>query len=423
MAPLLPCQRLEGRGPVPSERAPGARFRTAGAVLVAGVGALAFAARPGDVAAQVPPLLPWLLVAWGGMVAALRPAWPGVRALLVAAVAVRALVALRAPLLSDDVWRYVWEGRVWLAGFHPFVLPPDAPELAGLRDEGWARVNHRSVSSIYPPLAQAGFVALAGAGVKGWQVAMGLADVGTAWLLHRRRPAAGWLWALCPLPVIETASSGHLEGAGVLLLVAALAGSPGAAWAGAMVKLLPGVLLVPLLGARPWRWAGVLVATAAVSAPLLLAGDGAWRGFETYRATWAYNGSVYPLVRLGLDEAPARALLQAVGAAVVGTVLVRSRDPGRVALWTTGAFVALSPTVHPWYVLWPWAAALWNGARAWTVAAVLVPLAYVVLWTYDGVSRWEEPVWTRWAIWAPFYLALAAEGWRRLTLPGPAPVH
>lgn len=421
MAPLLRCQRLEPGSASPATAPPG---RAVAATLVAVLGAALVALRPGGAAAEAHPALPALLVAWGLGVVALRPAWTEVRALLAAALLVRVILALREPFLSDDVYRYVWEGRVWLAGHHPFASPPDAPELAALRDEVWARVNHRGVSSIYPPLAQALFVALAGLGAKGWQVAMGLADVGTAWLLFRRRPAAGWLWALCPLPALEAASSGHLEGVGVLLLVAALGGSVAAGWAGAMVKLLPGVVLVPLVGRRPRTWALLGLATVGAALPLALAGPAVLRGFETYRATWAYNGSAYPLARLVLDEGAARGLLQAMGAAVVATVLLRSRDPGRVALWTTGAFVLLSPTVHPWYVLWPWAAALWNGSRAWTVAAVLVPVAYVVLWTYDpAVSRWEEPLWTRWLVWTPTVLALAAEAFHRLTRANPAPVH
>lgn len=421
MALILTCQR-PGTGSASRTTAPACR--AVGATLVALLGAASVGLRPGEAAAEAHPALPALLVAWGLGVVALRPAWTDLRALLAAALLVRAVLALREPFLSDDVYRYVWEGRVWRAGYHPFTFPPDAPELAPLRDEVWARVNHRGVSSLYPPLAQALFVALAGLGVRGWQVAMGLADVGTAWLLFRRRPAAGWLWALCPLPALETASSGHLEGVGVLLLVAALGGSVAAAWAGAMVKLLPGVLLVPLVGRRPRTWALLGLATAAVTLPLARAGPALLRGFETYRRTWAYNGSAYPLARLVIDEGTARGLLQAIGAAVVATALLRSRDPGRVALWTSGAFVLLSPTVHPWYVLWPWAAALWNGSRAWTVAAVLVPVAYTVLWTYDpAVSRWEEPLWTRWVIWTPTVLALAAEAFHRLTRANPAPVH
>lgn len=365
-----------------------------------------------------------VMVLWGVVVVAALPAQPARRGLLWVALALRALLLFSPPTLSDDVFRYVWEGQVWRAGFHPFVYPPDDPALAALRGPIWEQVNHRGVSSIYPPLAQGLFVLLNSGGTFAWKLMMGLADVGTALLLARRDLRAGWLWALLPLTVVESAGSGHLEGVGVLCLVAALGGRAWAAWAGAMIKLLPGFLMFPLVGRSGRAWAGWVGLSALVSLPLLTAGPALLRGFETYRQTWAYNASIYSLVGLLLPEATTRLLLQLVGAALSGWILVRSRDPGRVALWTTSAFVVLSPTVHPWYVLWPLAAGLWGGVGAWTWLAALMPLSYLVLDSYNPeTSTWVEPLWTRPVIYLPFYALLLIEGWRRWTRPGPWPVH
>lgn len=322
------------------------------------------------------------------------------------AAAVRLPLLLCAPTLSDDAWRYVWEGEVWRAGFSPFVHAPDDPVLAHLRSDVWAHVNHRSVPTVYPPLAQALFALLAPGGVFAWRVFSALCDIGTASLLARRDRAAGLLWALLPLPALETAVSGHLEGPGLLLVVLALGGRGWAAWAATLVKLLPGVLLW-----RRWGWAALAVAAClVVMRP---------EGLDTYQAKWAYNASLFALL-----EPLGRPVVQALGAAIVGGILWRSRDPARVALWTFGAFVALSPVVHPWYVLWPLAVALWTGSRAWVVLATLVPFSYVVLATYDPASSaWTEPLWARWVVYPPFYAALIAEGWARWTRPGPWPVH
>jgi len=53
---------------------------------------------------------------------------------LTAAVAMRALTLAAPPLLSSDIYRYVWDGRVQLAGINPYRYLPDAPELSFLRD-------------------------------------------------------------------------------------------------------------------------------------------------------------------------------------------------------------------------------------------------------------------------------------------------
>lgn len=367
---------------------------------LAGAAALAAATDPRALAAPIATV--WglaVLLAWRRGALPPGPIWAW-------ALAVRLPLLLCAPTLSDDVWRYVWEGEVWRAGFSPFAHAPDDPALAHLRDAAWANVNHRAVPSVYPPLAQALFVLLAPGGVLAWRLFSAACDVGTSAVLGRRDPAAGLLWALLPLPALETAVSGHLEGPGVLLLVLALGGRAWAAAAATLVKLLPAVLLW-----RRWGWATLVAAACLV----VMRTD----GLDTYQATWAYNASLFAILA-PLGRLP----VQALGATVVAAILWRSNDPGRIALWTFGAFVALSPVVHPWYVLWPLAAALWNGARAWALLAALIPLSYVVLATYDpATSTWTEPTWVRWVVYPPFYVALAAEGWRRMTRAGPAPVH
>lgn len=373
-----------------------------------------------------PVLVALALVAWGLVVAWAvlgEPAPPADRARttrdltrLVALAAMIRVPFLRwPPTLSDDVFRYVWEGRVWLAGYSPFAHAPNDPALTFLRDEAWKGVNHPEVSSIYPPLAQLLFVVLSGFGVAGFKLAMAAADCGTAALLWRRDPRAGWLWALLPLPAVESAANGHLEAAGAFLVVLALGGSDLAAWAGAMLKVLPGVLL---LRSQPRTLLMYGALSAAAFAPLLHAGF--TRGFAAYEANWSFNAGVYSVLAWLLDDGLlARRLLLGVGVAVVLLALLGIRDRACLALWTFGTFVVLSPTVHPWYVLWPLVVALWLGVRAWVWFAALVPLAYLVLATVDPFGAWHERVWVRVVEWGPFGVLLVREGWARFSRPGP----
>ena len=61
------------------------------------------------------------------------------------------------PTLSDDIYRYLWDGRVQLAGVNPYAYAPDAPELMRLRTDEFASINHPSIPTIYPPLTQLAF--------------------------------------------------------------------------------------------------------------------------------------------------------------------------------------------------------------------------------------------------------------------------
>jgi hypothetical protein len=70
---------------------------------------------------------------------------------------------LFVPRTSDDAYRYIWDGRVLLAGIDPYHFVPLDPELAHLRDplhfpEGEAPlINRPGVPTIYPPIAQLWF--------------------------------------------------------------------------------------------------------------------------------------------------------------------------------------------------------------------------------------------------------------------------
>ncbi len=332
-----------------------------------------------------------------------------------------AALAVRLPLLrwpaelSDDVFRYVWEGRVWRAGFSPFAHAPDADALAPLRDATWAQVNHRAVSSIYPPLAQAWFWLLAPLGPLGFRVAAMLADVLTATVLAQRDDRAGWAWALLPLPAIESAANGHLEALGCLLVALTLAGWRGAGLAAALVKLLPAVMLLREPPRRALLWAAL---GALAFLPML--GPGLLRGLATYGEHWSFNGSAWPLLSwLTGDGALARQLLFGVGAGVSLLAATSRARPPELMLIVSGAFVLLSPTVHPWYTLWPLLPALWLRERAFVLLAALVPLAYVVLTTDTMHGGWREWPLTRWLIWTPVYALLVADAWRRFTRAGP----
>ncbi len=58
------------------------------------------------------------------------------------------------PTLSDDIYRYLWDGRVQMAGINPYNYPPNDANLAHLKTEDWEGINHKHIRTIYPPLAQ-----------------------------------------------------------------------------------------------------------------------------------------------------------------------------------------------------------------------------------------------------------------------------
>ena len=79
------------------------------------------------------------------------------------ALAMRLLTLTAPPVLSSDIYRYVWDGRVQLAGVNPYRYMPSADELAFLRDDAvYSHINRGDYAhSVYPPAAQAIFAVAA----------------------------------------------------------------------------------------------------------------------------------------------------------------------------------------------------------------------------------------------------------------------
>ena len=66
----------------------------------------------------------------------------------------------------------------------------------------------------------------------------------------------------------------------------------------------------------------------------------------------------------------------------------------RQALWILGGVLLLSPTLHPWYLLWvlPWAALL--ASPGWLL------LGATILLTYAGPPG-DVPGWLKWIVFLP----------------------
>ncbi|NNE42565.1 MAG: DUF2029 domain-containing protein, partial [Gemmatimonadetes bacterium] len=339
------------------------------------------------------------------------------------------------PPLSDDLYRYLWDGRVGNAGIHPFVHAPDSDELGNLRDEAvWPHINHPDVPTIYPPVAQYFFRVLdvAAPTPRGVRVVMSLVDLlgvaALAGLLRKRgRPAALCVVAAwCPLSVMETAGGAHIDALGSLLLVGAMVlwvAPPRPFLAGLVLGLstlvkptalaLAPALLMRAPGRRVTMVAGALVA-GLVALPFLSAGAQLFTGFLTYAEHWRFNDSLYSaLVAGGLTPRGARGVLSAAVLILAIVLPWRLRRSLASVAAVLGAGIVLSPTVHPWYALWlvPWLPFLPERVRpAGVVLVALLPLSYAAAWLERTTGVWVEPAWLRPAVWGPVFLLLAAGG-------------
>ena len=329
-------------------------------------------------------------------------------AVLLLAALMRVAVFLPPPVLSTDVYRYVWDGRVQAAGINPYLHLPAAPELLALRDAGagpaaiYPNINRAYYApTIYPPFAQAIFaaVALAWPGVWGMKAAMLAFDALAACAALLLLRAAGLppvrvlIYAWNPLVVWEFAGGAHIDaaaaGLSALAILAAVRLRPALAGAAlglaVLCKLLPAALFPALW--RRWDARTPLACAGVIAVGYACYSGAGWRvlGYlPGYASEEGLGGGGVFLLRLAaqLGPLPHWAGVAYAGLGLAGLLtlaLAVSRHPlpagpaqraariCRDALWLGAATMAVLSPHYPWYltalalpaVLAPRPAALW----------------------------------------------------------------
>jgi alpha-1,6-mannosyltransferase len=319
----------------------------------------------------------------------LRHTWPRctIWVVLGVAVALRVLLLTEPPILSSDIYRYVWDGRVQAAGINPYRYVPADPALTSLRDAViYPQINRATYArTIYPPVAQLVF---AGVGrirdtVMGMRLAMlGFEALGVVCLLGLL-PLAGLprerilIYAWNPLALWSFASDGHEDAISVGLLGLALLlqarhqdGWAGAALAGAVLTKFFPLAVAPafLRGGRFWQPA--LAGLAVIGCGYALYGSAGWHilGFlPSYGQEEGIDSGHGIWLRADLAQLvpfpPVAPMVYVAGLALIFLVLTAAvlclrkpendvqalcRDTGMLA---AAAMVATSPHYH-WYSAW-----------------------------------------------------------------------
>jgi hypothetical protein len=442
-------QRSTATPPEPHARSDA---RTAGLrVALAGLGCLAgYVAALRLVGAPLPLRVAGLLAWWALFVAVTR--WvtrPGSRvrrpvlAVVLSAAVLQLPGVLVDPVTSTDAYRYVWDGRVQLSGTSPYLFVPLDDRLAQLRDpvlfpglspgessgvatqvlptdrdallqraadDPRTRINRPQVPTIYPPVAEGWFAAVAfltpwPAGTRGLQagaalVAVLIAGALAGWLSRRGgRPLLALWWAWCPVVLLESGNGAHADvvATGFILLAVLVATSrPGRIWAGAAAGLLLGlaasVKLTPLVvvpAVASWRggWRTALPAPVAAVATLA----------ATYLphalvAGWLVVGYLpgYLIEESGVNRAAILAVAvpqpwrQAAVVAVVALAalwaVTRARgSPAAVAVTLYGVLLLAATPTYPWYALPLVGLAVLAGRLEWLAVAAAAQFAWATV--------------------------------------------
>ncbi|MEX0968106.1 MAG: hypothetical protein WD077_12775 [Bacteroidia bacterium] len=368
-----------------------------------------------------------------------------VKLLLVFAVLMRLVLLFSLPGLSDDFYRFLWDGNLWANGINAYsALPSQMLQELTAGGEGafpnrlYPLLNSPEYFSVYPPVNQWIFALSAWlfpgqlwepvVVMKGFIL---LAECGSIILLLKlarifNLPQKQVLWyALSPLIIIELMGNLHFEALMIFfsllmiwLLIKGRTLSAAVALAFAVaVKLLPIFFLPLLLGTvlisntknpKNWRYKKSVLNLLVFISVLLLIG---WTmgGFSPYTAIWSsirlyyesfeFNPGLYLVAKelaykSGGDRTAATLVMNI--ALLAGLIMVYARyllllmnDRPKglrylplAMLWVMSFYYFTASTVHPWYLASLLAFCSLTSLRFPVVWSALIPLTYIAYSTY-----------------------------------------
>ena len=317
------------------------------------------------------------------------------------------------PSLSDDVYRYVWDGHLLNKGVNPYLLPVNSPLLDSFDTSLRSLVNHNWMASPYLPVSQFIFAVvsfLAPQSILAFQVTAVIFSLLTGWLILDLLNLLGlplnrillYLWN--PLVVIEFSHGAHIDSLMIFLMMAAywllirssreesysrqqffIYGSVIVLATATLTKLLP-VLLVPIFLFR-WGWKGLLLFIGFTLGTLTLFANGAGWGlagpldgtgifgaFRIYLQWWKFNSGIYHwldgfisgnqsqgFVGIDIENDTPKILAKAITFSFLGLAVLASSFKAwqtkkddlmllRLSIIPLGTYLLFAATVHPWYL-------------------------------------------------------------------------
>lgn len=388
--------------------------------------------------------------------------WAALAAIIFFAIVFRAVLVPQRPYLSDDVYRYVWDGHVQASGINPYRYAPGDPELAGLRDD----VIYPKISaedqrwlSPYPPAAQMVFALvsiirpLSVSAVKAAMSSFDLIAVLLVMLVLARSgidPARAIIFAWHPLVIFEGAHSGHIEAVFIAFLMLALFAwsrerhaLTGVALAlAALTKFYPVIVLPAFLIATPddaiegaaasrrpifarvfqkrnlTMLAAFLVTVAFAYAPYAGAGSNVFGFLRAYvqEEGFIQTGARYYLLDALRQLAPIPTsvfLVFGAGCLIAVAVWQLTRikrdalDVARASMALIGTYLLLTTPRYAWYYMWLVPFLCFAPRLGWMYLACASALLYLV-W-YTPLVYPDVPLWLGAAIFVPVLAMLALQ--------------
>jgi len=337
---------------------------------------------------------------------------------LFVAIAFRLVLLLAFPSLSDDIYRFFWDGKLLENGINPFGMLPSElvnsnsiPE--GLSASVYENLNSPDYFTIYPPFAQFIFWISASLSSSTMQAAIIIrllilfAELGSFYYLLKLSKYFNLashkilLYALNPLVILELTGNLHFEAFMIFFLLAGVYYLLQNKWliSSIMWSLAIGSKLIPLIflplfirrfdHKKVLRWYGfIAIICLFLFLPLLSEEliNGMTESINLYFQKFEFNASIYFVVREIGYWIKGYNIIQSAGpwlaAITITSILVFSFLSKKLKLsdamtWVLLIYFVFATTVHPWYITTLLALSVFGNYRFAVVWSFLIFLTYI----------------------------------------------
>lgn len=326
------------------------------------------------------------------------------------------------PIGSDDIYRYMWDGKVQDYNINPYLYKPIDKVLEKLHSDILpTKMNFKEMKTIYFPLSQWLFYIgykLSGENFWGYKFLIFISLIITTLLIYKLLIELNisikniLLFVISPLIYFQFSIDGHLDAFGLPLLLASLLfyisnkKILSAIFLGLSFSIKPiAIILIPIFFLEEKllkdKLKFVIISLLALAIQFLpyLNRSNPFEAFFIYTKNWMYNGFIFTSINNLLhNNQSSRLISWLVMIIFLIPVYFKKMHLIKKTYFSFFLMIIFSPVVHPWYISW---------------LLILIPftnyLSGVYLVSFVSLTSITIVIYKLTGIWKDFYLIQVIE--------------
>lgn len=336
------------------------------------------------------------------------------------------------PIASDDVYRYLWDGKVQANGINPYTYAPNDSTLKHLHSEQLpSKVNFQHLKTIYPPYSQWIFLfayIIAGESFWGLKLLLLITEILTIIFIFltlknlNKDQKYTLIYALCPLPIMQFFIDAHVDGFGITLFAAFFYLISKNKWlysyfvlglsiTSKLITIMIYPFLLKRISIKNFLYLIIVpsITVCLIYLPYSINGF-PFESLLIFVQNWYSNGSIFTLFqKMFNDNFLSRIFSMALFFVSFVWLYFSKKELIEKSYLIFTLFFIFSPVVHPWYITWVAFLTAINFRWSGVVFISTISVSNIYAMNYIINKKWEMSEWLLLFEYLPVIILLAME--------------